>query len=244
MRTLAGSVKRFAVAAAFGAMACEVPDKSSLYEPLEPGPVGAEEPGMGAAPEAPPEDADNGLDTGASGNAGKEGTPPISGPLLPAVEPAASEADAGLSPAPPNVPSVDAAAPNEPLAPDAGNEPVPPLEPECGGALLDGICWYLGGAGEACNDVCATRGGFEPAATAWVGTPAQGGSIESCTAVLSALGELPGLVTEGFREDELGLGCHIFLDAAAAASAWWLTAPEFSPAAFATSARLACGCLR
>ena len=241
MRTLAGSVQRLVVAAALGAAACEAPDKSSLYSPLEPGALRTEVPG--AAPEAPSKDAGNLPGTGTSG-AANEGAPPISAPLIPADEPAASAADAGLLPAQPNEPSVDAAAPSEPLVPDAGSEPAPPPPPECGGALLDGICWYLGGDGEACNDVCATRGGFDPAATEWVGTPDQGGSIESCTAVLDVLGELPGVVTEGFRPDELGFGCHVFLDAAGAASAWWLTAPEFSPAVFDPSARLACGCLR
>jgi hypothetical protein len=241
MRTLAGSVKRLIiVTAALGVTACEAPDKSSLYSPLEPGALRAEVPGVGAAPRAPSEDAGNGLGPGASGGAGNEGAPPLSAPLLPAAEPAASGADAGLLPTPPNTPSLDAAAPNEPLAPDAGDEPAPPLEAECGGARLDGICWYLGGDGEACNDVCATRGGVEPAAAARVGTPEQGGS----TAILGALGALTGVVTEGFRPDELGFGCHVFLEASGVVSAWWLTAPEFSPAAFAPSARLACGCSR
>jgi hypothetical protein len=240
MGMLAGSVGRLVVAAALGATACEAPDRSSLYRPLEPGSLRAQPPGAGAAPAAPPSEVDGGLVYAGSGGAGNESAPPLS-PPLPAPEPAATRADAGLPLVPPNAP--DAAAPGEPPALDAGSEPVP-VEPECGGALLGGACWYLGVAGEACNDVCGARGGLEPASTAWVGTPAQGGSIESCAAVLAALGQLPGAVTEGFREDELGFGCHVFLDVTGAASAWWLTAPAFSPAVSDPSARLACGCVR
>jgi hypothetical protein len=76
-----------------------------------------------------------------------------------------------------------------------------------------------------------------------VGTPEQGGSLESCAAILESLGEL-SLVSEGFREDTLGFGCHLFVDAAGATSAWWLTAPAFAPTVSDPSARLVCGCTR
>jgi hypothetical protein len=112
----------------------------------------------------------------------------------------------------------------------------------CGGALLQGACWYLGDVGQSCDDVCATHGGFSAGALAVIGTPGQGGSLEGCTAVLQALGAFSGAVTEGYREDGLGLGCHLYVEAAGTEVAWWLTAPELSPQAFSAQSRAACGC--
>jgi hypothetical protein len=133
--------------------------------------------------------------------------------------------------------------PDEPTA-DAGVAPsvLPEPEPVCGGALLQGACWYMGDLGQSCDDVCATHGGFSTAALALIGTPAQGGSLEGCTAVLQALGTFSGAVSEGFREDGLGLGCHLYLEAAGTEAAWWLTAPDLSPQAFSAQTRQACGC--
>jgi hypothetical protein len=109
---------------------------------------------------------------------------------------------------------------------------------------LQSACWYLGDVGQACADVCATHAGFSPASAGLIGTPAQGGSIEGCTAVLQALGALPGLVSEGFREDGLGLGCHLFVEAAGTEVAWWLTSPDLSPQAFSAQSRQVCACVR
>jgi hypothetical protein len=139
---------------------------------------------------------------------------------------------------------VDAGLPIDPSVPDAGDEPPPPppVEPECAGTLLDGLCWYLGELDQACNSVCASHGGFEPASVASVGTPAQGGALERCAAVLEALGEPAAGLLEGFRDDTLGFGCHLFLDADGTASAWWLTSPAFSPGVSDPNVRVACAC--
>ncbi len=198
--------------------------------------------GAGTAPE------DTGVVTGSPG----ESAPPIAGGVQPTG--AASGSGEPLSPeAPdpmrePDTPTEqpDASTAAEPEAPDAGasEPPLPEPVPACGGALLQGSCWYLGDVGEACVDVCATRGGFAQASAALIGTPAQGGSVEGCTAVLQALGALPGVVTEGFREDGLGLGCHLYLELTGAEVAWWLTSPDLSPQAFSTQSRQACGCVR
>jgi hypothetical protein len=142
----------------------------------------------------------------------------------------------------------DAGTAAEPIdtAPDASAAvPVlPEPEPACGGTVVQGSCWYLGDVGQACADVCATHAGFSLASAALVGTPAQGGSIEGCTAVLQALAALPGLVNEGFREDGLGLGCHLFVEATGTEVAWWLTSPDLSPQAFSAQSRQVCACVR
>jgi hypothetical protein len=63
---------------------------------------------------------------------------------------------------------------------------------------------------------------------------------------LQALGVEAGApVGSGYREDGLGFGCHVLTDVAGAAtSAWWLTDPDFSPAALGVQVRVACGCTR
>lgn len=143
-----------------------------------------------------------------------------------------------------------ASAPSSEVAVDAGVDAAPPAVPNpppaCAGQPLGGICWYLAGDQEACADFCRAHGGFSEASLATIGTPAQGGSLEGCASVLQALEiEEGAAVASGFRDDGLGFGCHVLTDAAGApTSAWWLTAPDFSPAAFGVQVRLACGCAR
>jgi len=113
--------------------------------------------------------------------------------------------------------------------------------PGCGGTLLGGICWYLGPLDQSCNQVCATHGGFNSAATAVVGTPAQGGNIEDCTALLTALlGNDDDVVVGGTQVAGNGVGCHLF--EAQAGRRWWLTAPDFSPDVGLVGAQIVCGC--
>jgi hypothetical protein len=180
-----------------------------------------------------------------AGGAQPTGTAPETGvPLPTAVEaPAPPVLEPELSSEQPD--AATAAEPNQ-TPPDAsGAEPVlPEPDPACGGTLLQGSCWYLSDVGQACEDVCALHGGFSLASAALIGTPAQGGSIEGCTAVLQVLATAPGSVNEGFREDGLGLGCHLFVEADATEVAWWLTSPDLSPQAFSAQSRHACGCVR
>ena len=201
-------------------------------------------------PDNPPGDVDDGP-PGAAGSGGGGRTPVV-------VSPVSSVTDAGLGGAvlpQPVEPPADAGPSGAPLTPDAGVErpsppvsPPPPAEPpppaaaECAGVPLGDVCWYLGELGQTCNGVCASRGGFDAASLAFIGSPEQGGSLEACDAILQALGEAPALVTEGFRDDDLGFGCHLFVDAAGATSGWWLTAPAFAPTVSDPSARLVCGC--
>jgi hypothetical protein len=223
--------------------ACSAPDWPAV--------AGSSSGGASDSPETPASNAGTGIGPlpepartpppGVSGSVGQEGAAPLSG----GVSNLGGEADAGSTR--PTI-LVDAgAAPTDasiepPSAPDGPAEPEP--EPECAGVRVEGVCWYLGAAELACDEVCASRGGFAPEGARIVGTPAQGGSIEGCTAVLEALDALPAPVTPGFRDDGLGLGCHIFTNATAATAAWWLDAPDLSPAASGIAVRIACSCVR
>ena len=226
------------------AASCDTPDSSPLYRPAPADSVQTETPAIAASPSNEPIDPWRPIDTGTSAPSNESMTPPIAGPV-------STDTNAGLPEAPsPTPPSLDAGLPSVPDASDAGSEPPPPppveppppLERPCDGALLDDICWYLGDLDQSCDNVCAPHGGFDPAATEWVGTPDQGGSIESCAALLTALDEPTASLMDGFRQDDLGFGCHLFVDADDNAGAWWLTAPAFSPDVSDPSARLVCGC--
>jgi hypothetical protein len=195
------------------------------------------------------------LEPAPAGGSGGEGNTAVAGGVSPpsskggrsSGQPAALNPDAGLPIAQPDGPDAGAA-PQEPPAPEP-SEPEPPAapdvpapEPECAGALVEGGCWYLGAVGQSCDAVCATRGGFSLASLGIVGTPAQGGSIEGCDAVLQVFGAPPGVINEGFREDGLGFGCHAFINADGTATAWWLTAPDAAPDVADPNVRIACGC--
>lgn len=125
------------------------------------------------------------------------------------------------------------------VAPDPVEDPVMDPTPVCGtdGALLYGICWYLGDFTENCYTVCSSHGGYDSDTPEYVGTPSQGGSIEECSAILEALG-YSGTVSEGYREDGLGLGCHVWRDG----GLWWLDSPDFEPGDTAENGQIVCGC--
>jgi hypothetical protein len=112
-------------------------------------------------------------------------------------------------------------------------------EVECGdGALLWGLCWYLGAGGQSCLEVCALHGGYAEETSDHVGVPAQGGSLAECNEIFTALGYFYGTV-EGTRDDGLGLGCHRW----GGDVLWWLTDPPFDPAHSVLEAERVCGCL-
>ena len=240
MGKLLVEVQGLAVVAALAIAGCKAPDSSGLYEP---GAIRTD------TPRIEPDGASS--DSGVGDRADDGAGPSTPSDTEPAALPGARPVDAGdgeppLAPPTPAAPRADAGSPSEAIVPDAGEEPPPPPppgEPDCAGTLQGGFCWYLGEPAQACNTVCAPHGGFEPASAASVGTPAQGGALEACAAVLEALGEPPGSVLEGVREDTLGFGCHIFVAADGTTSAWWLTSPELSPSVSSPSARLACACV-
>jgi hypothetical protein len=247
MATLHAGVKWLTLAAALAALGCSTPDSSALFRPAEADSVLTETRVNEALPDDPPAVVAPGAGGDGSGKPPVVVSPVSTGAAPPVAEPP------DAAPPVPSVPTADAGAATvdggdepvpPPVEPSPPVEPPPPVEPECGGALLDDICWYLGELDQTCGSVCAARGGVAPASAAWVGTPDQGGSIETCAAVLEALGESSAALAEGFREDGLGFGCHVFVDTDGVASTWWLTAPDFSPEVSDPSARLACGCAR
>jgi trimeric autotransporter adhesin len=109
---------------------------------------------------------------------------------------------------------------------------------KCSGVSSGGVCWHLGGLGDSCEETCSDRGGVAPDAPSFVGTTAQGGSLEKCATILDALGgnPAPGQAT---RSDDNGLGCHRY-----GLKSYWLSSPDFATTAHVTSARVVCGCLK
>ncbi|MDD9942258.1 MAG: hypothetical protein OXU20_14525 [Myxococcales bacterium] len=121
--------------------------------------------------------------------------------------------------------------------PDAGG----PDAGSCGGTIVYDVCWYLGDRGRNCRETCAERGGFDDAAVPHVGTPRQGGSVDECIRLLSALG-IRGEVVVATRVDAYGVGCHLW-----EGLRYWLTdpSPRFDPDVSLPRdlpVQLVCGC--
>jgi len=106
----------------------------------------------------------------------------------------------------------------------------------CTGVSYGGICWYLSTTGASCAQTCASNGGTAQNMASFVGTTAQGGSLEKCTTLANLLG-LNQKPVSGSRNDGLGLGCHVYLGVP-----WWLSSPAFSTGASLANSRLVCGC--
>ncbi|MGC4066328.1 MAG: hypothetical protein QM784_17180 [Polyangiaceae bacterium] len=106
----------------------------------------------------------------------------------------------------------------------------------CQGDFLFGHCWYFGADGASCMQICAAHGGFDPATKDWVGTEAQGGSLDECATLLRLVGvtEAP---TEGYRTDGRGLGCIDY-----EGTPFWHATPSFDPNDSMPGARLICAC--
>lgn len=107
----------------------------------------------------------------------------------------------------------------------------------CAGVAHGGLCWYIGEGGASCEQTCAPHGGFVPEAAAFVGTAGQGGSLAQCTEILGLLGRGQPVI-QASRAD-VGVGCHLW---GVEEQSFWLTAPDFSPTAGLSSARIVCGC--
>ena len=123
---------------------------------------------------------------------------------------------------------------------DATSAPLADAALACSGVEVFGICWYVGAQGASCVETCAAHGGYRDAASAYVGTVAQGGSAAECDALLSALGE-GSPASEGQRTDGAGLGCHLF---GAQRDPYWLESPSFDAASRLGAVRVVCGCER
>jgi hypothetical protein len=107
----------------------------------------------------------------------------------------------------------------------------------CAGISFDGTCWYLGPTGQSCTVTCSEHGGYDARATAFVGVPAQGGSLGRCQALLTALG-VSAVAVQATRSDGLGIGCHLF-----GRDAYWLQSPTFDPSTSCGNVRIVCGCV-
>jgi len=125
---------------------------------------------------------------------------------------------------------------------DAGELPLNagPGRP-CAGVAALAACWYLGKYGESCTQTCGGHGGFDPQTTRLMGVATQGGSIDNCKGVMTALRGTPTIVSNGTRPTGQGIGCHLF--GSANPQAWWLRSPDFSPDAAVGNSSLACSCL-
>ncbi|MBN1653953.1 MAG: hypothetical protein JXA30_09270 [Deltaproteobacteria bacterium] len=104
----------------------------------------------------------------------------------------------------------------------------------CGGTVVFGRCWYLTEVTISCNQHCADHGGYDSETPQYVGTPSEGGSLDECSQILTALG-YSQTVAEGTNIH--GYGCHVW-----SSDAWWLRSPEFDPAFSGAPARIACAC--
>ena len=106
----------------------------------------------------------------------------------------------------------------------------------CAGVDSAGICWYLGDTGSSCVQVCASHGGLSPDAAAYVGSKAQGGSVEKCGQVLKLLG-VSNSPSSATLPGGLGFGCCVYKS-----ETWWLSSPDFSPTASMSGIQEVCGC--
>lgn len=183
------------------------------------------------------------IDAGPELDASASDTPPTpvdaGQPPRPALDAGLLTQDAGSS-----MPAMDAAVGGMDASVDAGSPALDasldasvPSRVCAAGKQYGGYCWFLGPTARSCNTACAAHGGYE-SSLEWIGTPAQGGSLEHCGALLTLLvGGAPETPTGGYREDGNGLGCHLYDK-----QRWWLIAPDFDPAAAYLKTRIVCSC--
>ena len=108
--------------------------------------------------------------------------------------------------------------------------------PGCGGVQYNSACWYLGAAGQSCDQVCATHGLANAAATIAVGSGAANFAV--CSAVLDAVAA-PALPSSGDVTCGSGGGC---LFSTGGAGRMHCTAPATTTGASFGVWRRACAC--
>jgi len=147
---------------------------------------------------------------------------------------------------PPTInPEPDAALPDASVPPDSGRDAGradggATDAGTCAGSSALGMCWYLGGFGTSCNGACFSHGGVDVRQASVVGTSYQGGTRANCSKVLVAL-RIAAIPQRGYREDNVGMGCHVWVDG----SAFWIDpVPAYNPASASWNGRAACACLR
>jgi hypothetical protein len=119
-----------------------------------------------------------------------------------------------------------AATPNPPAPPPSPGVPPPT-------ANVGGVDYYLGAAGESCDQVCAAAGGAPQQAT--IDVIGSGGTALQSVDALAAYGHVS--VFDGQSATE-GIGCHV----SAADSGVRVTNPPTTQGAKAAGVRRVCGC--
>lgn len=77
--------------------------------------------------------------------------------------------------------------------------------PTCGGFSHGGFCWYYGGSGQSCTDVCASRGGTTNGVVTHTGSS---GTMANCIAVAQGLGVTYSTANDGGIGGGMGFaGC-------------------------------------
>ena len=91
------------------------------------------------------------------------------------------------------------------LVKDAAASPSCPVTPGCTGEFVGGACWFIGEAGESCDDTCMSLGKTcDPATETFAGR----GGPNGCAAVVTAL--LIDAVPSELYRDTSGTGCIVF----------------------------------
>lgn len=131
---------------------------------------------------------------------------------------------------------------DSPVTPEPTATPEPIL---CDGVVVGGACWYYGGIGESCKDVCALHGGYDEFTRTYAGSA---GTDSQCTQVLEALEALSD--TDGqltVYTEEQGLGCHVWeiaLGTEGVRAQWYRSLTPTTPEAASADPwmRRACAC--
>ncbi len=138
-------------------------------------------------------------------------------------------------------PTRDASAVEVASGVDDATVAAPDAAASCGGTVALALCWYLSEPGDSCDATCVGHGGFDDRSLALVGTFYQGGSAQSCSDVLHALGAQEPVFTIS-HYDGVGLGCHRW-----AGMSYWVDLPAlafFASYRSAPDVQIACACTR
>lgn len=115
-----------------------------------------------------------------------------------------------------------------------GPAPTPgpaPVTPTYSRAVVGGVAYYLGGAGESCTEVCSGAGGIHDATVTEIGSS---GSALGCVDVLAELATISVLDNQTAAE---GIGCHL-----SGADGLRVTTPSTTQDAKVAGAQRVCAC--
>lgn len=111
------------------------------------------------------------------------------------------------------------------------------------GIVVGGGCWYIGNIGQSCDDVCATRGGYNALTATYAGSS---GTDSNCHNLLTPLAPgYPSMPPENFASDECGgfpVGCYAAYSGGSLVSAGRCHEPTTSSGAYPGIVRRICAC--